>query len=145
MENSNSKEQNKQRSIKSGEMMQGICLQWFIDVYGVGSNGVKNGLILYISILRKSFGYRDRYAYIPQNYFGLSPNSLKKYRDKLTELGIIEWKATKQMTMYKILEPADKIKTFQFLGRKKDEENIEKKITEEEENIAARDRVMQYM
>jgi len=118
----------KQRLIVDGRYQIGICSQWFHDTYGEGTNFIKNGGVLYDAILRKTFGYRQRFNYIPQNFFGLNSNTLKKYRDRLTNLGIIEWKKTKQMTMYKILEPANEISTFVFVkNNDKDDKEQSKK------------------
>ena len=95
--------------------MQGICIQWFIDKYGFGNITAR---ALYSDILRLSFGYRKKYAYIKQETFCIkSGKTLKKYRDFLTKEGIISWKITKGYTMYQILEPAEYIKNFELKGK----------------------------
>ena len=113
--------------IKSGTMMQGICIQWFIDTYGLSDSKTFQ---LYSAIVRKTFGYRQKYNYINQEYFEMSPNTLKKHRDKLVSMGLLEWKKTKRMTYYRILEPYKEIEFFQFVNKIKNEEppNEHKKI-----------------
>jgi len=92
--------------------MQGICFQWFIDEFGTNKE-----FILYISILRLTFGFRKRYAYISSKNLPFKDlHTLKKYRDILTQKGIIEWKTTSGYTMYKILEPKKEISRF-ILGK----------------------------
>ena len=128
-----------QRVIKSGEMMQGICIQWFIDEYGFSNDGKVNGFELYAAILRKTFGYRQKFNYISQSYFEMSPNKMKRHRDYLTEIGVLEWHTTKQMTMYRILEPADEIKTFRF-SKQNAGLSEEDKLKEREAQIEQSDR-----
>ena len=110
-------QQSNKRQIKSGEMMQGICIQWFIDTHGFSNDGKVNGFEMYCAILRKTFGYRNRYNYINANYFQMSQNKMKRHRDYLVSIGVLEWKATKQMTYYRILEPATEISTFVFTSK----------------------------
>ena len=102
-----------ERTIKSGEMMQGICIQWFIDEYSNNKTAMKT-VGLYTKILRYTFGYRQRFNYIKQDRFNMLGQQLKSHRDILTDLGLLEWHTTKQMTMYRILEPVTEIKTFRF-------------------------------
>jgi len=116
--------------IYDGRMMQGICVQWFIDKYGVNRE-----FELYCSILRLTFGFRKRYAYIPFDKIPFSKNIIKKYRDNLTKKGIIEWKITKGYTMYKIMKPKDEINNF-ILKNDKDSNNKEESepaVSKEEE------------
>ena len=113
-------EKKKKDNIYDGRMMQGICIQWFIDKYGINKE-----FSLYCSILRLTFGFRKRYAYIPFDKIPFSKNIIKKYRDNLTKKGIIEWKITKGYTMYKILEPRDYIANF-ILKNDKENNNKEK-------------------
>jgi hypothetical protein len=142
------KQQNKQQSkhksrvIKSGEMMQGICMQWFIDTYGFSNNGKVNGFELYTAILRKTFGYRQRYNYIKQDFFQMSPNKIKRHRDKLTELGIIEWRTTKGLTYYRILEPKKEIETFIFVKNKDENKNTKEN---KEEEFSPMEMIQKYM
>ena len=110
--------------------MQGICIQWFIDKYGNNSK-IMDTFKMYSKITRKTFGYRQRFGYIPQKYFNLNPKTMQVHRDKLVEIGILEWKKTKQMTYYKILEPYNEISNFIFVGKK---DNEEKEITNELES-----------
>jgi len=139
------------RIVKSGEMMQGICIQWFFDTHGLDNNGKTTGLELYVAILRKTFGYRQRFNYIPQSFFKMSPNRLKRNRDRLTELGLIEWKKTKQMTMYKILEPAQEIKNFVFVKNidKNNEEyeiyGLPEKVCKHIDTLPSKEALDQYL
>jgi hypothetical protein len=103
----------KQRTILSGQMMQGICMQWFIDNYSNNKKAIK-AIGLYAKILRYTFGYRNRFNYIHQARFDMFSQQLKTHRDHLTSIGVLEWKSTKQMTYYRILEPASEISTFVF-------------------------------
>ena len=104
----------KPRLIKSGEMMQGICTQWAIDEHG-SNKEIMRSIMLYLKIARKTFGYRNRWGYISQDYFKMHPHKLKRDRDILTKCGLIEWHTTKMMTMYKIVEPRKLIKSFVFI------------------------------
>ena len=126
-------EKNKPRIVKSGEMMQGICMQWLLDEHG-SDKKIMRAAQVYGKTLRKTFGYRNRWGYIPQDYFAMCPKQLKRYRDVLTEAGLLEWKTTKQMTLYKILEPRDIIKTFVFT-KKNTEEDTE--IIDENDKYSA--------
>jgi hypothetical protein len=128
----NNNNQKIHHKIKSGTMMQGICMQWFIDTYGFSNNGKVNGFEMYCAILRKTFGYRQRSNYISADYFQMSPNKMKRHRDYLVQLGLIEWKKTKQMTYYKILEPSSEINNFIFISKSKLEDNNVKDIEEQE-------------
>ena len=124
----NNKESFKPRIVKSGEMMTGICTQWIIDEHG-SNKTIMRAISLYVKIARKTFGYRNRYGYIQQDYFKMHSQQLKDHRDILVKAKLIEWKATKQMTMYRILEPADRIKEFVFVRT-----NTEEPIEESTEN-----------
>ena len=119
-----------QYSIKSGTMMQGELIQWFLDKYSDDKNAMKAfQTLIYIS--RKTFGYRQRYNYIKQDYFRIGQDKLKRDRDTLVDLGILEWHRTAKMTYYRIIEPQQLISTFQFIG-KQQEKTIETELTEEE-------------
>jgi hypothetical protein len=93
-------------------MMQGICAQWFQDTYPDAS---LEELAIYVKIARHTIGFRKRDGYIEQSTFNLNPKTLKKYRDRLTELGIIAWQSTKKFTLYKLLEPQGEIAGFRLL------------------------------
>lgn len=95
--------------IRDGRMMQGICMQWIIDNYRTIDS---ESLRMYALIARLTFGFRKQYAYIKQSEFDMNKTTLKKYRDKLTETGLIEWKITEGYTMYKIIEPKAEIENF---------------------------------
>ena len=125
-------EKKQKGKIYDGRMMQGICVQWFIDKYEVNRE-----FELYCSILRLTFGFRKRYAYIPFNKIPFSKNIIKKYRDNLTKKGIIEWKTTKGYTMYKIIEPKDYITNFILKNDKENnsKEESEPAGSEKEENV----------
>jgi hypothetical protein len=103
-----SEPQNKYK-IVDGRMMQGICNQWFLDTNP--DLGLEE-FAIYSIIARHTFGFRKREGYIEQASFKLNPKTLKKYRDILTEMGIISWQATKKFTLYKILEPQVDIVNF---------------------------------
>ena len=110
----NNKYKEQPRRIKSGEMMQGICSQWIVDEHGSNSD-LMRAMPLYMKIVRKTFGYRNRWGYMPQHYFKMHTQQLKTHRDILTKYGLLEWHKTKMMTMYKILEPKPLIKSFVFI------------------------------
>lgn len=121
---------NRSDNVTNGAFAQGICLQWFLDTYGSNHDAQS----VYITILRYTFGYRKRYGYIKQSVFKMSPNTLKKQRDWLRSEKIIDWKQTKNLTMYKLLEPIDSINRFNFVGSSnKEQEDVagsKKNITE---------------
>lgn len=112
-------EQAIKNKIVDGRFMLGICTQWFCD-------NNYNYLELYVAICRKSFGFRKRYAYIESSEFKINLHTLKKHRDYLVSIGVLEWKKTKGFTMYKILEPIDEIKRFSLFEKIK-ETKIDKK------------------
>ena len=93
-----------------------LCHTRFYEIMVSGKKFTKTAGVerIYNVILNETFKKGKRYAYIPQSVFGMAPNTLKRNRDELTEFGIIEWKATERMTMYKILEPASVISYFDF-------------------------------
>lgn len=93
-------------------MMQGICAQWFQDTYPDAS---LEELAIYVKIARHTIGFRKRDGYIEQSTFNLNPKTLKKYRDRLVESGIIYWQATKKFTLYKLLEPQVELAGFRLL------------------------------
>jgi hypothetical protein len=93
-------------------MMQGICAQWFQDTYPDAS---LEELAIYVKIARHTIGFRKRDGYIEQSTFNLNPKTLKKYRDRLTDLGIIAWQSTKKFTLYKLLEPHVELTGFRLL------------------------------
>jgi len=117
--------------IKSGHMMQGICMQWFIDNHSSNKTAMK-AIGLYTKILRYTFGYRQSFNYIKQDRFNMLGQQLKSHRDILVQLGVLEWHTTKNMTMYRILEPVDEIDRFHFSKQPIDTPE-EKKIKEREE------------
>lgn len=92
--------------------MQGICFQWFYDKK-------YSSLEFYMSICRLTFGFKKRYAYLKQENFGMNPKTLKKHRDYLVSIGVLEWEKTSGYTMYKILEPASEIYRFKLNGESK--------------------------
>lgn len=112
-------EPKKKVSVTSGYYAIGACVQWFIDTQGANNQSFN----IFSTILRNTFGYRKRYGYIKQSIFGVNPHTLKKYRDWLKSKGIIDWKETKGLTMYKILEPKEIIDKFTFVGSKTSSEN----------------------
>jgi hypothetical protein len=93
-------------------MMQGICVQWFQDTYPDAS---LEELAIYVKIARHTIGFRKRDGYIEQSTFNLNPKTLKKYRDRLTDLGVIAWQSTKKFTLYKLLEPREELIGFRLL------------------------------
>lgn len=104
-------EQQNSYKINDGRMMQGICIQWFQDTYPDAS---LEELAIYVKIARHTIGFRKRDGYIEQSTFNLNPKTLKKYRDRLTELGAIAWQSTKKFTLYKLLEPQDELAGFKL-------------------------------
>jgi hypothetical protein len=98
--------------ISDGRMMQGICVQWFQDTYPDAS---LEELAIYVKIARHTIGFRKRDGYIEQSTFNLNPKTLKKYRDRLTCLGVIAWQSTKKFTLYKLLEPQSELIGFKLL------------------------------
>lgn len=105
-------ESNTTYKISDGRMMQGICTQWFQDTYPDAS---LEELAIYVKIARHTIGFRKRDGYIEQSTFNLNPKTLKKYRDRLVESGIISWQATKKFTLYKLLEPQVELAGFRLL------------------------------
>jgi hypothetical protein len=93
-------------------MMQGVCVQWFQDTYPDAS---LEELAIYVKIARHTIGFRKRDGYIEQSTFNLNPKTLKKYRDMLTDLGVIAWQSTKKFTLYKLLEPREELIGFRLL------------------------------
>lgn len=114
---SNETQQEQQTRYKTvdGRMMQGICNQWFLDTNE--DLGLEE-FAIYSIIARQTFGFRKREGYIEQASFKLNPKTLKKYRDILTEKGIISWQATKKFTLYRLLEPRDDIANFKTTNDK---------------------------
>ncbi len=109
----NERNNGNQHKVRDGRMMQGICSQWIVD--NALDIGCTSDLIgMYNIIARNTFGYRKRDGYIEQALFGLHRNTIKKHRDRLTELGLIEWQATRAYTRYKIIEPREEIANFAF-------------------------------
>jgi hypothetical protein len=98
--------------ISDGRMMQGVCVQWFQDTYPDAS---LEELAIYVKIARHTIGFRKRDGYIEQSTFNLNPKTLKKYRDRLTYLGVIAWQSTKKFTLYKLLEPQSELIGFKLL------------------------------
>ena len=103
--------QDQKNKINDGRMMQGICIQWFQDTYPDAS---LEALAIYVKIARHTIGFRKRDGYIEQSTFNLNPKTLKKYRDMLTEIGVISWQSTKKFTLYKLLEPQVELDGFRL-------------------------------
>jgi hypothetical protein len=112
MDNHEQPEQQSKYKISDGRMMQGICIQWFQDTYPDAS---LEELAIYVKIARHTIGFRKRDGYIEQSTFNLNPKTLKKYRDMLTNLGVIAWQSTKKFTLYKLLEPHVELDKFKLI------------------------------
>jgi len=101
-------EKNKINKIYDGRMMSCICLQYIQDNYDLDC--IELGIIT--KIIRYTFGFKKRNAFINQNIFKLSKNTLKKYRDMLVQKGILKWQKTRKYTIYEIIEPNNEIEKF---------------------------------
>lgn len=115
------KKENNNQKIFDGRMMQGIVVQWLIDSSQMSSDEK----IVFLVVLRNTFGRRKRYAFIKQDLFlkDMSKNTLLKYRKSLVTKGIISFSVTKGFTKYEILEPKEIIDKFTFVGSKTSSEN----------------------
>ena len=108
------KEHIKRAKVIDGRMMQGICIQWFVDTYGYGST-----LNVYAKILRDTFGLRRRYAFIKSDSIPGSRRGRLADLDFLEENGIISrkqsWNKSNEsygFVRYEVLQPADSIQNF---------------------------------
>ena len=115
------KKENNNQKIFDGRMMQGIVVQWLIDSSQMSSDEK----IVFLVVLRNTFGRRKRYAFIKQDLFlkDMSKNTLLKYRKSLVTKGIISFSVTKGFTKYEILEPKEIIDKFTFVGSKASSED----------------------
>lgn len=115
------KKENNNQKIFDGRMMQGIVVQWLIDSSQMSSDEK----IVFLVVLRNTFGRRKRYAFIKQDLFlkDMSKNTLLKYRKSLVTKGIISFSVTKGFTKYEILEPKEIIDKFKFVGSKTSSED----------------------
>ena len=115
------KKENNNQKIFDGRMMQGIVVQWLIDSSQMSSDEK----IVFLVVLRNTFGRRKRYAFIKQDLFlkDMSKNTLLKYRKSLVTKGIISFSVTKGFTKYEILEPKEIIDKFTFVGSKTSSES----------------------
>lgn len=115
------KKENNNQKIFDGRMMQGIVVQWLIDSSQMSSDEK----IVFLVVLRNTFGRRKRYAFIKQDLFlkDMSKNTLLKYRKSLVTKGIISFSVTKGFTKYEILEPKEIIDKFTFVGSKTSSED----------------------
>lgn len=124
------KKENNNQKIFDGRMMQGIVVQWLIDSSQMSSDEK----IVFLVVLRNTFGRRKRYAFIKQDLFlkDMSKNTLLKYRKSLVTKGIISFSVTKGFTKYEILEPKEIIDKFTFVGSKTSSEN-EQYVSDDED------------
>ena len=115
------KKENNNQKIFDGRMMQGIIVQWLMD----SSYMSADEKIVFLVVLRNTFGRRKRYAFIKQDLFlkDMSKNTLLKYRKSLVAKGIISFSVTKGFTKYEIIEPKEIIDKFTFVGSKTSSEN----------------------
>jgi len=88
--------------------MIGICIQYYVDNYRLSH--IERSMLEII--LRYTFGFKKRNAYVSQKIFELNSKTLKKYRDMLSEKGILKWKKTRKYTIYEIIEPKKEIEKF---------------------------------
>ena len=86
------KKENNNQKIFDGRMMQGIIVQWLMD----SSYMSADEKIVFLVVLRNTFGRRKRYAFIKQDLFlkDMSKNTLLKYRKSLVTKGIISFSVT---------------------------------------------------
>jgi len=96
--------------------MSGIYLQWIND------NQVDLDLSIYekdilFTISRNTLGYRLSYGYILQELFTLlfSERTLKTYRKKLIEKGLLKFKPTNRMSYYELVLPDEITNEFDFI------------------------------
>ena len=114
----------------NGWSMLGICSQWCED-----SDLTVNEQSVYLTIARNSVGYKKRWCYLKYDNFKISNrNTIKKVLESLVERKIIHYSHTykdghRRMNEYRLLEPKNKIKNFEFI--KKEETQTKK---EEEKN-----------
>lgn len=115
------KKENNNQKIFDGRMMQGIIVQWLMDSSYISADEK----IVFLVVLRNTFGRRKRYAFIKQDLFlkDMSKNTLLKYRKSLVTKGIISFSVTKGFTKYEILEPKEIIDKFTFVSSKTSSEN----------------------
>ena len=115
------KKENNNQKIFDGRMMQGIVVQWLMDSSDMSSDEK----IVFLVVLRNTFGRRKRYAFIKQDLFlkDMSKNTLLKYRKSLVAKGIISFSVTKGFTKYEILKPKEIIDKFAFVGSKTSSES----------------------
>lgn len=101
----------------NGWSMVGMCSQWAID------NGLSgNDLVIYLTIVRNSFGYRKRHCYLKYSDFAITNrNSINKSITNMTSLGYISFKNThnpktgkRGSNEYRIIEPSEYVKNFVF-------------------------------
>lgn len=92
---------------------------------------------LYTTIALYSLNvYHKRQVNIGLDKLPFKDKVLKRYRDELVQLGLIDWKNTKAYTCYWIKEPRELIKKFQFKeDETKDESDIKANDSEADEEI----------
>lgn len=105
-------------SINSPDMACGMAMRWFLHEHP------KKYEHLYNKIVDKTLGYLNKYSYIKQSEFDLTPKHLKIHRDWLVENKIIKWRKTDGFTQYEILEPSDVIEKCNFKIKVEEQEQV---------------------
>lgn len=111
------------KKTSNGWSMVGICGQWAID------EGLKpNELVVYMTIIRNSFGYKKRWCYADYGLFTISNrNTIKKTIEILKDKGVLSVSWTfkdnghRNKNKYTILQPSKYIRNFEFIAEQEDD------------------------
>ncbi len=107
-------------------MVQGAYKQWLVDEH---PEALEFSVLDIIA--RYTLGYRKRYAYIKQEKFPKSQPTTWRQVKKVEELGLLEFKRTHGLTMYRLVLPLNIEEDTQWIGNQNTTTNSEdKKIPE---------------
>jgi len=120
------------KKIVDGRYQIGLVTDWIMRKDKISYQAKQ----LYITIALYSLNvYHKRQVNIGLEKLPFKDKPLKKYRDELVSLGLIEWKNTKAYTCYWLKEPYMFIKDFKFIEDEVKNESDIKTSNEDEEEI----------
>lgn len=118
------------KKIIDGRYQIGLVTDWIMRKDKISYQAKQ----LYITIALYSLNvYHKRQVNIGLDKLPFQSKALKKYRDELVELKLIDWKNTKAYTCYWLKEPSMILRDFQFkTDETKDESEIKSDNSDEE-------------